>query len=290
MKKKKSLGVLLVNLGSPAQPKPQAIRRFLRELLSDPRVVGLPRILWLPILYGFILPWRPIRIAKKYRAIWKDSCSPLIAHSQSLLSALQDTFQHEADRLVIDLAMTYSKPSLDEAIKRLLGECDAILVFPMFPQYASSTTGAIFRALFLRMQHVRALPKLIFVEQYYRTPVYIKALADSIRSSWVQRSQDTQKNILVLSFHGIPLRSKELGDPYYSQCMETGALLVEELKLSQGQYRICFQSRFGPSPWLQPYTEDILYDLAQAREGGRYYLPRICCRLPRNLRRDSYRG
>lgn len=242
------LGVLLVNLGTPAAPTPGAVRRYLAEFLSDPRVVALPRLLWLPLLHGFILRTRPARSARKYRAIWTPEGSPLAVHTArqaALLSAALPGARVAA-------AMRYGEPSISAALPGL-ASCEARLVVPLYPQYARSTTESV------RDRLPAGTP---MVEDFHEHPAYIEALSARVRGYWAAHGEP---DVLLLSFHGVPQRAIERGDPYRSQCEATARLLASALGLSAARYRLCYQSRFGRAAWLQPYTFAALAELGAAR-------------------------
>lgn len=264
------VGVLLVNLGTPEAPTAAAVRRYLAEFLSDRRVVEIPRAAWLPILHGVVLRVRPARSARKYATIWGADGSPLLAHSvrqRTLLMGYLGQRLKEAglpaDFAQVELAMRYGKPAIPDAIDRLRASgCDRILIVPLFPQYSASATAAVFDAVFTHMQRLRRAPALRVVDAFHDHPGYVKALARSIGEHWVRHGHPDR---LVMSFHGLPRRSLELGDPYHCQCHKTGRLLAAELGLEPRQYRVTFQSRFGRAEWLKPYTQETVVGLA--REG-----------------------
>ena len=265
-------GVLLVNLGTPDAPTPGAIRRYLAQFLADRRVVEIPRALWLPILHLFILPLRPRRLAHAYASIWRDDGSPLLAISRQQSAALHALLRQRFDREVpVALAMSYGQPSIAAA----LAELDAqnvrrLLVLPLFPQYSGSTTAAVLDALFAQLGQRRWPPELRTVNSYHDDASYIEALAASVRSHW--RSAGRGEHLLM-SFHGIPQRYVESGDPYYCQCLKTARLLAEALELTPDSWSAAFQSRFGKAPWVQPYADQRIRQLAQQ---GLKHLDVIC--------------
>jgi len=254
------IGILLVNSGTPEAPTAAAVRRFLRRFLSDPRVVELPRLAWLPILYALVLPLRPARIARKYRSIWTEAGSPLRDLSEQLRAALTATLaQHVLAPLSVELGMLYSPPSVREALGRLRGSgAQRILVVPLFPQYCGATTGAVYDAVNAELRRWRWLPELRFVAEYHDHPGYIEALRASVAEHW---SREGRAAHLLMSFHGIPERYFHQGDPYFCKCQKTARLLAEELLLREGEWSVSFQSRFGPSGWLKPYTRAVLTGL-----------------------------
>jgi ferrochelatase len=257
-------GVLLINLGTPAAPTAFAIRRYLREFLSDRRVVEWPRLLWWPILHGFILPFRPRRLAHAYAKIWSADGSPLLVYSHRLAEALGQRLNQALDaEIPVALAMTYGEPSVASALEALeRAHVRHLLVIPLYPQYSATTTGASLDALGRALDRRRWLPALRTVVGYHDEPAYLSALADSVRAHW--RSQGRGDHLLI-SFHGLPARSLEQGDPYSCFCRKTGRLLAEALGLSSSDYTVVFQSRFGPGAWLQPYADERIVELARAQ-------------------------
>jgi ferrochelatase len=239
-------GVLLVNLGTPAAPTPAAVRSYLAEFLADPRVVQLPRWLWLPILHGFILRSRPKKSAQKYAAIWTPEGSPLAVHTVRQTELLRSA----VPELQVEYAMRYGGPSIAEGLKRLAG-CSRIVVVPLYPQFSRSTTESIRDVI---GSHVT------MVENFHDHPAYIAALAAGVQRHW---SANGKGGKLVMSFHGLPKRAVDLGDPYQAQCLVTAKLLAGALRLPPNGYLVTFQSRFGAAEWLQPYTEPTLVDLAK---------------------------
>lgn len=251
------LGVLLVNLGTPDSPTPQAVRRYLAEFLSDPRVVEIPRAIWLPILYGFVLPFRPKRVAHAYASVWQDGGSPLLVGSQQLTDALADRLGAEFGTSVVTaLAMRYGKPSIAAAMDRFEREnVRRILVLPLYPQYSASTTAAVMDVVFASLMQRRWIPELRSIHQYHDDPGYIAALANSVREHWNAKGPAER---LMLSFHGIPKHYVSRGDPYYCHCQKTARLLIDDLGCAPDRVVITFQSRFGRTPWLEPYTDVTL--------------------------------
>jgi ferrochelatase len=248
------IGVLLVNSGTPASLALRDVRAFLKGLLSDPRVIELPRALWLPILYGFILPIRPARVARKYRKIWTPEGSPLVAFSAQLRAELQCMLAPVS----VEVGMLYSPPSVPEALQRLrdLG-AQRILVVPLFPQYCGSTTGAVHDHVSRELSRWRWLPELRFITGYHDHPDYIEALRASVVDQWA--TQGKTKHLLV-SFHGIPERYVAGGDPYLAHCQRTARRLADELQLRDDEWSVSFHSRFGAAEWLKPYTCDVMVD------------------------------
>jgi protoporphyrin/coproporphyrin ferrochelatase len=250
-------GILLVNLGTPAAPTAGAIRAFLREFLHDRRVVELTRWLWCPILYFFILPLRPRRLVHAYRSIWTAEGSPLLAITRRQAAALEP-----AIGVPVRAAMRYGAPSVAEGLRALRAEgTERVLVLPLYPQYSATTTASVFDAVADALRRERALPALRFVMDYHDDPGYIAALADSVRRHWAAHGRGDK---LLLSFHGIPQQYSRSGDPYHGHCHITARLLAQALDLKPEQWTLGFQSRVGRAPWLQPYTDHQIEDLAEA--------------------------
>lgn len=250
-------GVLLVNLGTPEAPTAQALRPYLKQFLGDPRVIEWPAWLWKPILNGIILNVRPKKSARLYASIWTDEGSPLLLYSQSIADRLQANLQADwGDSIRVALAMRYGRPSIKEKLAELRkANVQRILILPLFPQYSATTTATIYDIVFDELRRYRWMPELRTVSDYHDNPLYIQALADSIRRFWTENGRSAK---LLYSFHGIPKSYFEKGDPYYCFCQKTARLVSENLGLSQDDYRVCFQSRFGPEEWLQPYTDKTL--------------------------------
>ena len=260
-------GVLLTNLGSPDAPDAGAVRRYLKQFLSDTRVVEIPRLLWWPILNGVILNVRPGKSAAKYQTIWTPEGSPLKVHTERQVKLLRG-FLHQRGVTGVEVigAMRYGNPAIPAALDELVAKgCDRILVLPLYPQYAASTTASTFDAVADWSADVRNLPGLNFVRNFHDHPGYIAALEASVREHWVR--EIGPPDVLVMSFHGLPGRTLELGDPYHCECLKTGRLLAEALGLEPEQYRVTFQSRFGKAEWLQPYTASTLIELGRAKTG-----------------------
>lgn len=254
------IGVLLVNSGTPDSLSIADVRSFLRGLLSDPRVVELPRALWLPILYGAILPFRPRRSAAKYRKIWTPEGSPLLTISEQLRSKLTTTLaQRVLAPLSVELGMLYSRPSVRDGLNRLReAGAQRILVVPLFPQYCGASTGAVYDQVNEELRRWRWLPELRFVSEYHDYPAYIDALRASVEQHWEAHGR-TQH--LLISFHGIPERYFHQGDPYFCKCQKTARLLADELMLQDHEWSVSFQSRLGRAKWLSPYTADVVQEL-----------------------------
>ncbi len=250
--------VVLVNLGTPDAPTPSALRRYLAEFLSDPRVVETPRWLWWLILHGVILRIRPARSARAYASIWTKEGAPLLTGSRALTAAVAAELGASLGKAapVVKLAMSYGNPNLRTVLEELRSQgLRRILVVPLYPQYSGSTTASVFDALSLQMRGWRWLPELRFVTDYFREPGYVAALAASVREHWQNHGRGER---LLLSFHGIPARYLKAGDPYFCQCQVTARLLRETLGLSEQELYVTFQSRVGREAWLQPYTDQTL--------------------------------
>ncbi len=255
-------GVLLVNLGTPDAPTPQAVRKFLAEFLSDPRVIDYPRLLWLPILYGIILRVRPRKTAHAYAQIWTPEGSPLLLRSQALAQSLRDSLgTHQP----VALGMTYGSPSVASALESLREQkIDHLIVIPLYPQYSHTTTGSVRDRVDAELKkwtlkRLATAPALSFIEHYYSEPRYLDALAQSIRNFW---SEHGRKH-LVFSFHGIPQRYVDNGDPYFDHCQATASQTAERLALSPNEWSMAFQSRVTKEKWLEPYTDRKLLEFAQ---------------------------
>lgn len=256
------VGVLITNLGTPAAPKAAALRPYLKQFLSDPRVVEIPRLLWWLILNLVILVIRPPRAAKAYAKVWTDSGSPLATHTQAQACALKTQLQHRyGDDVVIEWAMRYGEPSINSRLQSLFDQgVQKLLVLPLYPQYSATTTGSTFDAIAEDFTKRRWLPELRFINSYHSEPAYIDALIASIVRHTEQHGMPEK---LIFSYHGIPLRYLHNGDPYHCFCLQTTRLVAQKMGLSAEQYTTCFQSRFGREPWLQPYTDKSLASMAK---------------------------
>lgn len=250
-------GVLVVNLGTPAAPERRSVRRYLKQFLSDPRVVEYPRWLWWLILNGIILTIRPSRSAQAYRKIWTDDGSPLLVVSRRQVKALRRILDERyAGKVKVELGMRYGHPSIADALGRLdASTVRSLLVVPLYPQYSGSTTGSVFDEVADCLKQWRWLPAVRFINTYHDHPAYIDALAGKITEF---RSRHAGSDHLVMSFHGVPKSYLLQGDPYYCQCFKTARLLAERLNLDEGQWSLVFQSRFGREEWLQPYCDQEL--------------------------------
>lgn len=261
-KRKEKLAVILVNLGTPDRPDAQSIRRYLAEFLSDRRVVNLPRLLWLPILYGIILTLRPRKLVENYRFIWGEEDAPIRVYTRRLAASVMHIIsrQHTRNDLEVLDAMTYGNPSLDDAIATAIAKgADDLLFIPLFPQYSSATTAAVVDRIAKVFAGRFYIPSFRVVNSYYDHPKYIHALTKSLE----QYSEQIENGAkLIFSFHGIPLSLYKSGDPYPEQCKRTAEQVAYSLALNETQWMMTFQSRFGPSEWLQPYTDITLSELA----------------------------
>ena len=258
------IGILLVNLGSPAAPTTSAVRKYLAEFLWDSRVVDLPRPLWWLILHGIILRFRPSRSAKAYQKIWTDQGSPLIAISTKQAQAVEKQLQKQIrGSILVDVAMRYGKPGIASGLRGLRrAGAHRFLILPMYPQYSATTTASVFDAVTDELKNWRWLPDMRFINSYHDHKGYIEALANSVQRSWDERGK--HPDMLLFSFHGIPKRYFDNGDPYFCHCQKTARLVAEKLQLDeQGQkWQVVFQSHFGKEEWLQPYCDETLGKLA----------------------------
>jgi len=254
-------GVLLCNLGTPDEPTPAAVRRYLRQFLSDPRVVEIPRAVWLPILYGLILPLRSSKSAAKYATIWTPEGSPLKLWTQRQATLLRGRLGEDGHRVQVRYAMRYGNPSIASQLDALKAEgATRILVVTAYPQYSGTTTASVIDDVTDWARGARNVPELRFVNRYHDDPGYIEALARRIGGSWRENGPPDH---FVMSFHGVPERTMKLGDPYSSECLTTARLLAGRLGLAEGDYTVAYQSRFGRAKWLEPYTEPTLRALAK---------------------------
>ncbi len=257
--------VLMVQLGTPAAPTAAALRPYLAQFLGDPRVVEIPRLLWWPILHGIILNTRPAKSARKYASVWTDEGSPLMVHSVRQSKLLRGALGERGHDIEVALAMRYGEPSIGSVLEGLRERgVVRLLVLPMYPQYSASTTATVFDEIGRVLRGWRNLPEVRWIRGFHDDPGYVDALAQRIRAAW---ARDGRGERLVMSFHGVPRRTLELGDPYHCECHATARLLAERLGLARGEWVVTFQSRFGKAQWLQPYTEPTLEQLA--RDGVR---------------------
>ncbi|EMV5752382.1 ferrochelatase [Yersinia enterocolitica] len=253
--KQSKLGVLMVNLGTPDAPTPQAVKRYLAEFLSDRRVVDTSPWLWWPLLRGVILPIRSPRVAKLYQSVWMEEGSPLLVYSRRQQKALAACMPD----IPVELGMSYGSPNLSGAIDKLLAQgVTKLVVLPLYPQYSCSTSAAVWDAVARILKGHRRLPSISFIRDYAEHPAYISALKQSVENSFAKHGKPDR---LVLSFHGIPKRYAQLGDDYPQRCEETSRALRAEIALPAEQIMMTYQSRFGREPWLTPYTDETLKSL-----------------------------
>jgi len=245
------VGILLINLGTPDAPEPGAVRLYLREFLSDRRVVELPQLVWQPILRGLILTTRPRKSAEAYRQVWTEEGSPLAVITARQAKALAGTFGEDVR---VEHAMRYGRPAIADKIDALLeAGCERILLAPLYPQYCAATTATALDEAFRHLRRLRALPAVRTLPPYYQDPIYIAALRKTLEAALA--ALDFEPQAIVASFHGMPARTRDLGDPYYAHCVRTVALLSEAM---ERELVLAFQSRFGRARWLEPYTEEML--------------------------------
>jgi ferrochelatase len=259
---KDRVGVLLAQLGTPDQPTPSALRRYLRQFLSDRRVIEVPRVLWWIILNCIILVTRPARSARLYKRIWSAEGSPLLRITRRQAEGVALRLQQKYGNVEVDFGMRYGKPSLESALDKLIAKgCSKILLFPMYPQYAAATTASTYDAVFPHLLKRRWVPTLRVAEPYFAHPRYIEALA-AVTNEHI-RSLEWEPDRLVLSYHGVPEKYVTKGDPYCCQCLETTAALLPKLEFPRERVIHTFQSRFGRDPWLRPYTDETLEALGE---------------------------
>jgi protoporphyrin/coproporphyrin ferrochelatase len=255
-------GILLTNLGTPDAPTKKYVRKYLAEFLNDKRVIEAPRIIWWPVLYGLILRLRPKKSARAYAKIWTDEGSPLkvitMKQTEKIKLKLAGTLNYP---VAVETAMRYGQPSIKSALERLrLANACRILIFPLYPQYSATTTASTFDAVTKVLQGWRRVPEIRFIAHYHDDPGYISAIAESVRLHWAKNGIPDR---LLFSFHGIPRKYFDAGDPYYCECQKTARLTAQQLKLDEDQWTVSFQSRFGPMEWLKPYTDEVLVGWAK---------------------------
>ena len=257
---REKLGILLVNLGSPDAPTPAAVRKYLAQFLADPRVVEANRLIWWFALHGVILRIRPPRAARAYQKVWTEDGSPLVHISRLQTRALQKKLEDRfRGHVIADLAMTYGNPSIKSGLEALrTAGARRLLILPLYPQYSATTTAAVFDQVTDVLKGWRWLPDLRLINHYHDHPKYIEALADSIRQQWANKPRG---DLLLFSFHGIPQRYVDNGDPYFCHCQKTARLVAEVLELEDDKWQVVFQSRFGREAWLQPYCSTTLQAL-----------------------------
>ncbi len=247
------IGILITNLGTPAAPTTGAIRKYLAEFLWDPRVVEIPRPIWWFILHCIVLRTRPKIKAEDYKKIWTDEGSPLLVIGNQQRDALQAVLSKKSEQsIIVELAMRYGQPSIASVLEKFKQKnIRKILVFPLYPQYSASTTASTFDALANELMLQRWMPEIRMINGYASDEGYISACAEQIQQHW---KNHTKSQKLIFSFHGLPKRNLELGDPYHCECHQTARLVAEKLRLNEDEWKLTFQSRFGRAEWLQPYT------------------------------------
>ena len=252
---RQKIGILICNLGTPESYQTKDVRKFLRQFLSDGRVIEIPKIIWWFILNGIILTLRPSKSAKLYKSVWTKEGSPLLVFSKKLIEKLKLVTNDDCE---VELAMRYGNPNMEEALLSLKNKnCRKLIVLPMFPQYSGTTTGSIFDEVTRILSKWRWVPSLNFINSYHDNDYYVNALADSI-STHLQKNTPQK---IIFTYHGIPKRNFDLGDPYQCYCQKTTRLVAEKLNLKEDEYMTTFQSRFGPAEWLKPYTSDTMEEL-----------------------------
>jgi ferrochelatase len=266
------IGILLANLGTPDAPTPQALRTYLKEFLSDKRVIELPKLKWWFILNAIVLRLRPKQSAKLYASVWTDEGSPLLSMSYKQIAKVKANLKNTySDNIVVELGMRYGNPSMDKALDSLRQQgAIKIIVLPLYPQYAGATVGSTFDALAESIKKWRWVPTLHFISGYHKHPKYIDALTNTINEHIAQHGKPEK---LIFSYHGIPKRYFENGDPYSCLCSKTTRLVIEKLGLTEDEYIMTFQSRFGKEPWIEPYTDKTIEQLAK---DGIKYIAVIC--------------
>jgi len=254
--------VLFCNLGTPDDPTPPAVRKYLAEFLSDQRVVEIPRLLWMLILHGIILRFRPAKSAAKYASVWTPEGSPLRIWTEKQAKLLQGWLGQRGHQVMVRHAMRYGSTSIPTQLDALKAEgYTRVLILPAYPQYSATTTASVFDAVYTWASKTRTIPELRFINHYHDDAGYIGALAARVRAHWQDHGRSP---MLVMSFHGVPERTLHLGDPYHCECFKTARLLATALGLESTQYKVTFQSRLGRAKWLEPYTEPTLIAMAKA--------------------------
>ncbi|WP_408630392.1 ferrochelatase [Methylovulum miyakonense] len=248
-------GILLANLGSPSAPTVPAVRRFLKEFLWDPRVVNIPRPVWWLILHGAVLPFRPGKSTQAYQKIWDaEKGSPLTFLTRQVTEKLAARLAGQG--LQVTYAMRYGEPSIATQLRQFKEQgVEQLVVLPLYPQYSSTTTASVYDDMFKELGQWRHLPSFRFISDYHQHPAYIAAVAESIRLAWQEQAKN---ELLLMSFHGLPEQLTKWGDPYFHHCHKTAALIAGQLGLSDQEWKIVFQSRFGKAQWLKPYCVDTL--------------------------------
>lgn len=266
------LGILLVNLGTPDEATPRAVRRYLAEFLRDTRVVEIPRLIWWPILYLIVLVKRPKESAEKYKKIWTEQGSPLMHYSRRQAQFVEKVLTNKFNGPIsVALAMRYGNPSIESELNELRRQgVQRLLVLPLYPQYSGTSTASVFDEVTRVLRKWRWIPEVRFVNDYHDHKLYIDALVKSVNHHW---EQNKPGDILIFSFHGIPQRNFDKGDPYFCQCQKTARLVADQLELPDHRWQVVFQSRFGRTKWLQPYCSETLAELPKL---GRKSIDVIC--------------
>tara|TARA_B100001059_G_scaffold81778_1_gene79814 strand:- start:251 stop:1270 length:1020 start_codon:yes stop_codon:yes gene_type:complete len=258
---KSKIGILLTNLGTPDEPTAKSLKVYLKEFLSDTRVIETPKWIWWLILNGIILNIRPAKSAKLYKSIWADGGSPLMVNARKQLQLTEKRFKDSHPHLIFDLGMRYGNPSIKSALNNLRKQnCDKIIIFPLYPQYCAATTGSTFDAVAKEFLNWRWVPSLRFISNYHTSDQYITALCNSIKEYWEKNSKPKK---LIFSYHGVPKKYLDKGDPYHCFCHRTTRLVREKMNLDEDLCLTTFQSRFGPAEWLQPYTDKTIEKFAK---------------------------
>ena len=256
---KENVGVLITNLGTPDKPKTKELQTYLKEFLSDPRVIEVPKLFWQLILRTIILNLRPKKVAKLYKSIWKKEGGPLLVMLEKQKKGIVKILRNKKKNVKIEIGMRYGNPSIKLGLEKLRKQkCRRILILPLYPQYCAATTGITFDKVTEVLRKWRWIPEVRFINNYFEEPLYLDCLIKSIKDSW-QEFGKSQK--LIFSYHGVPKKYLLKGDPYHCFCQKTTRLVVEKMKLKEKEYMTTFQSRFGPDEWLQPYTDKTLENL-----------------------------
>ena len=256
----KLTGVLLTNTGTPDHPTPYAIKKYLKEFLSDKRIIKIPRFIWIPILYLIILNIRPYKKTKDYEKIWMEKGSPLLVITKKLLDLLED---YNKNNINYSIAMRYGNPSIKNQLAsfKSIG-IEKIIIFPMFPQYSFSTTESIKDEVSISLKELSWCPQVNIIEEYYKENLFINSIVHKIKNNWQKQGRS---QLLIFSYHGLPKKYVKQGDPYYSSCIETTNLIVKKLQLNSKEYITSFHSKFGFGEWTKPYTEDLLLELPKKK-------------------------
>ena len=256
---KERLGILLTNLGTPDEPNKKFLKIYLKEFLSDPRVIEGPKLIWQIILRLIILNLRPQKVAKLYKSVWTKKGGPLLVMLKKQKKGIEKILKRKLKNAHIEVGMRYGNPSLKNGLEKLREKkCRRILILPLYPQYCAATTGSTFDKITETLRKWRWIPEIRFINNYFDNPFYINCLVESIKNNW-KKNRKTQK--LIFSYHGIPKKYLLKGDPYHCFCQKTTRLVAEKMKLKEEEYMTTFQSRFGPDEWLQPYTDKTLEEL-----------------------------